>query len=230
MHLLAKRQHSFPLGSNFNAAEAFLKFQVGCGLHTPDPLLLLTFSVPKFGPNLDFQSSFPNRDMGCLRELPHSLWLCLLTTAVIHLKISVSREIPMSAADGRLLCCWLVPQELAAAWSQMNASLHIFQGRRHVTVLPAHQWNASIPHTAPSVEAAQGSGLSHWCFAAARIRSRKAEGHASDKKLFMGREGMDRKNNCVSHSSSSLLVASLACYMGGGKVLVVDSYAIGFLV
>lgn len=43
-------------------------------------------------------------------------------------------------------------------------------------------------------------------------------------------EGMDKKNNCVSHSSSSLLVASLACYMGGGKVLVVDSYAIGFLV
>lgn len=43
-------------------------------------------------------------------------------------------------------------------------------------------------------------------------------------------EGMARENSSVPPSSPSLLGANTTCFLGGSKTLIVDSYAIGFLV
>lgn len=132
-HLLARRQHLFPVAltfwislSNDDFPQIYCpELQVRHQLRTSEPLVLCTSSVPNFGPKPDFQPFSPEQHQsGCW--LPKGTVSCFLvvplTAAVIHPRTFCLKGMPMSAADGHLPCSWLLPMELATADSQRNDS------------------------------------------------------------------------------------------------------------
>lgn len=184
---------------------------------------------------------------GCLRELLHAFWSPPLTGAVIHPKISVSRGTPVSAAGGCLPCCWLLPPGEPGEWLPAFTSPEA-RGTSHFVQL-TRTTHATHAKYCPRCWEHRG----RWAapFTAAEVPG-TAKGPAPDERMGMEREGMARENSSVPPSSPSLPAGSttenhgmvrvrrnlkdypvptpLPCFMGGSETLVVDSYAIGFLV
>lgn len=120
----------------------------------------------------------------------------------------------------------LLPQ--GAGW--MTTSFHISQGQRHVSCQPAHQNNAR--HARYNPRCWRGTRRVVWPMYASLLQRCPAQ--LKDLLQMKGcawrGEGRQGKNGSVPPSSSPPLAASTTHFMGGSKNLVVDSYAIGFLV
>lgn len=142
------------------------------------------------------------------------------------LELSVSRE------------CWclqqmgIFPAADSPPWSLplqgatgMTPSFPISQGQRHVSFQPTHQNNATHAKYNP-----------HCCKHQRRFSVPLMQRSPAQLKDLLPRKncvetgGMARESGGIPASSTSLPAASTICFMGGSKTLVVDSYAIGFLV
>lgn len=118
---------------------------------------------------------------------------------------------------------WILPLQGATG---MTPSFPISQGQRHVSFQPTHQKNATHTKYNP-----------HCCKHQRRLSVPLMQrSPAQPKDLFqrtncMETGGMARESHgSIPASSTSPPAASTTCFIGGSKTLVVDSYAIGFLV
>lgn len=117
---------------------------------------------------------------------------------------------------------WSLPLQGARG---MNTSLPISQGQRHVSFQPTQRNSATHAKYHPRCCEHQR----RWSDPLMQ-RSPAQLKDLLQRKGCMETGGMARESGSIPAGSTSLPAASTTCFMGGSKTLVVDSYAIGFLV
>lgn len=216
MHLLARRQHPFPTGFKFHCSRGHSsssKLVVGFTHWTPwffSPSLYQTLGqIWTFSPPLQTNTwaawgnclilsdcVFSQQQWFTWKSLSREKYRCLQQMGAFSAADSYPRSLLLHGV--RWMPAFTSPK--AGGMSQFS---------QLTSKMPAYQIQPPLSR----------QSRVRVCPIGASLLQGSVAGHVPGKKMFMRREGMGRENNCVSHSSTSLLIASLACYMGGGKAL-----------